>query len=155
MEETKNLSVTEANVVIPQLNSESVGFLLKAAKWGKFLAILGFIVTGLILIAGILMSFVLNMVQDEMVPLNMPFPPKVLSIIYVIIAGIYIIPVIYLNSFCNNAIKAVTISSTEHLTKSIRNLRNLFVFFGISTIIILTIYTIVLIIAGSAAILTL
>jgi hypothetical protein len=151
MDEIKNLSSTDSPAEIPQLTSESVAYLLKAAKWGKFLAILGFIITGLMVIAGIMMSFVLNMVQDEMVPLNMPFSPKLLSVFYIVIAGVYLIPVIFLNSFSNNAIKAVKRSSTENMTTSIRNLKNLFVFIGISTVVILALYIVILITIGTAA----
>jgi hypothetical protein len=92
------------------------------------------------------------MLPDEMIPLNMPFSPRVFSVIYIVIAGIYIVPVIFLNSFCNNAIKAIENSSTANLTVSLKNLKNLFVFVGISTIVILSFYTIILIIAGTAAI---
>ena len=154
MEEINDISITNP-VEIPQLTSESIAFLVKAAKWGKFMAILGFIVTGLLLVSGVLMSFVLNTVQDEMVPLNTPFPPFVLSVFYILIAGIYIIPVIFLNSFCNNVIKSVNFSNTEYLTKSLKNLKNLFVFIGVSTVVVLTTYLIVLIIIGSAAIMSL
>jgi hypothetical protein len=138
-----------------QLTSESVGFLVTTAKWGKFLAILGFIVTGLLFVSGILMSFVLGKLQDEMVPLNMPIPPIVLSIIYILIAAIYVIPVIFLNTFCNSALKAINSYSNEYLTKSLKNLKNLFVFIGVSTVIILALYLIVLVIVGSAAIMNL
>jgi hypothetical protein len=155
MEETSNLTFSAANTENPHLTKESASFLLKAAKWGKFLAILGFIVTGLMIIAGVLMSFVLNLLKDETVPVDMPLPPALLSLLYIIIAGIYLVPVFYLNSFCNNAIKAVNLSSTEHLTISIRNLKNLFVFVGISTIVVLALYSIILIIIGSAAMLSL
>ena len=86
MENIGNPSVPDAPGQIPQLTIESVSYLLKAAKWGKFLAILGFIVAGLMAIAGILMSFVLNSLTDEMVPLNIPFSPVVLSFIYIILA---------------------------------------------------------------------
>lgn len=155
MEDINNSSLTPAPAEIPQLSAEAVTYLLKAAKWGKFMAILGFIVTGLLVVAAILMSFVLNTLSDEMVPLDMPFSSMVFSFIYIIIAGIYVIPVIFLNSFSNNAIKAVNLSSAENMTASIRNLKNLFVFIGISTVVILTLYTIVLIIAGTAAIVSL
>ncbi len=151
MEDLKNSTSTDTASGIPQLTSESVAFLLKAAKWGKFLAILGFIVTGLMVMAGIAMSFVLNMVSEEVMPLNMPFSPKVLSVIYIIIAAIYVIPVFFLNSFSNNVSKAVSLSNTENMTTSLRSLKNLFVFIGISTIVILTFYTIILIVVGTAA----
>jgi hypothetical protein len=152
METDKSISPSENQKELPLLTPESAAFLLKTAKWGKFLAILGFIVTFFLFLAGILMSFVLGMLPDEMIPLNMPFSPRVFSVFYIVIAGIYIVPVIFLNSFCNNAIKAIENSSTANLTVSLKNLKNLFVFVGISTIVILSFYTIILIIAGTAAI---
>ena len=152
METEKNISLSENQKELPQITAEATAFLLKTAKWGKFLAILGFIVTGFLFLAGILMSFVLGMLPDEMMPLEMPFSPTVFSVIYIAIAGIYVIPVIFLNNFCNNAIKAIENSSTDNLTASIRNLKNLFVFVGISTLVVLSFYTIILIIAGTAAI---
>lgn len=151
MENIGNTSVSDTSGQIPQLTAESISYLLQAAKWGKFLAILGFIVAGLMAIAGILMSFVLNSLTDEMAPLDMPFSPVVLSFIYIILAGIYLIPVIFLNSFSNHAIKAVNSSDTEKLTSSLKNLKNLFVFVGITTIVFIALYTIILIIAGIAA----
>jgi len=156
MDETKNISATEANVELPQLTPQSVNFILKAAKWGKFLAILGYIISGLLIVGGISMSFILNKVSgsEDVVPLNMPFSPVLLSILYIILAAIYLIPVIFLNKFSNNAIKAVNLSSTEKMTTSLRNLKNLFVFIGVSTIVILALYTIGLIIIGSAAFLS-
>jgi len=133
------------------LTEEAISYLLKAAKWGKFLAILGFIVTGLIFIGGVLMTFIIGMLPDDMIPLNMPFSPTIISIIYVVIAAISAVPVFFLNSFCNNAIKAVNLSDSGHMTHAIRNLKRLFVFIGISTIVFLALYTLILIVVGSAA----
>lgn len=98
------------------------------------------------------MTFVLNMLSDDMIPLNMPFSPKILSFIYILIAAVYLIPVIFLNTFSNNTIKAVNLSSTENMTRSIKNLKNLFVFVGISTVVLIGLYTIILIVAGTAAV---
>jgi hypothetical protein len=97
------------------------------------------------------MGFVMNSVQDEMNPAGMAFPPVLFSIFYVIIAAIYIIPVIFLNSFSNSAIKAVNNEDTVSMTISMRNLKNLFVFVGISTIVMLALYTVALISIGIAA----
>jgi hypothetical protein len=154
MENTNDLLTNVSPKEIPQFSTESAAYLLKAAKWGKFLAILGFIVTALLVLFGILLSFIIGMLPEESVP-SLPFPAGVISIIYILIAAIYIAPVLFLNSFCNNAIKAVNLGNTERLTDSIRNLKNLFVFVGISTIVLLAFYTIVLVLAGSATILSL
>jgi len=151
MEDTFISSLREDLTGTPQLTPESADYLLKAAKWGKFLAILGFIITGLLVFAGIIMGFVMSSVQDEMNPVGMSFSPVLFSVIYVVFAAIYIIPVIFLNSFSNNAIRAVSSASTENLTVSLHNLKKLFAFVGISTIVVLAIYTVVLISVGIAA----
>lgn len=154
MDDTNNSTMISDTVRLPEFTSESAAYLLKAAKWGKFLAILGFIMTSLLIIAAILMSFVLNSVKDDMIPLNWPFSPKILSFFYIIIAILSLIPVIFLNSFSNNAVKAVRSSDTEKMTTSMKNLKNLFVFLGITTIITLVLYVIVLLVIGTAAIIS-
>lgn len=144
-----NPTMKEASMM---LTPETAAFLLKAAKWGKFLAILGFIVTGLMLTVGILMTFILSIMPEDMVPLSMPSSTAVSSVLFIVMSGIYLVPVVFLNSFCNNAIKAVNQTDSEFLAVSIRNLKNLFVFTGILTIVLLAIYTLLLLIIGSAAI---
>ena len=154
MEETNNSAPSDNTTVIPQLTSESIAYLHKAAKWGKFISLLGFIMTSLMIVAGILMSFVLNSVHiNEMAPLNSPFSAKILSIFYVSVAAIFLIPVSFLHAFSNNAIKAVNQGNTDKMTTSLRNLKNLFVFLGISTLVILALYVIILLTIGTAAIL--
>ena len=153
MEDTNNSAVTDNNAGIPQLTSESARFLHKAAKWGKFISLLGFIMTSLMIVAGILMSLVLNSeYTNNIVPLNSPFSPNVLSIFYVSMAAIFLIPVSFLHAFSNNAIKAVNLGNTKNMTSSLRNLKNLFVFLGISILVVLVFYTLILLFAGTAAI---
>lgn len=152
--EDQHQLITEKQNELPEFTRESAAFLLKAAKWGKFLSIIGFIISGLLIIAGIIMSFILNTVSDELVPVNMAVSPKIVAIVYVIIAAIYLIPVLFLNSFCNNAFKAINTGSTIHLTTSIRKLKNLFVFMGVSTLILISIYTVVLVFVGTATLLS-
>jgi len=155
MNESQNSAATLSTSGLPQLTPESINYLLKAAKWGKFLAILGFIVSGLMIAGGIMMSFVLNKLSDEMVPLDMSVSPLFQSIFYVAFAGIFLIPVIFLNTFSNNVMKAVNLSNTEKMTASLKNLKNLFVFFGVATIVLLLLYILILIVAGTATIFSL
>lgn len=140
---------------IPQFTSESILYVYKVAKWGKFLAILGFIIAGFLFAGGIAMSFVLSMVKDDMIPLNMPVSPNLLSVFYILVAGVYIIPNLYLNSFSNNVMKAVKSGNSANMTTALKNLKKLFAFIGITTILILSLYTLTLITIGVAAILSL
>lgn len=43
-------------LLIPQITLESLGFLNTAAKWTKFMAIMGFIGLGIMLIVGLFMG---------------------------------------------------------------------------------------------------
>lgn len=136
------------------VSAESVNHLVKAAKWGKFLAIFGFVVTGLLVVAGVIMSFVLDTLSEDMMPQGLPFSPKVLSVLYILIAAVYLIPVIFLNSFSNKIIKAADTNNSTTLTQAFKSLKNLFLFIGIATIVVLAFYVIVLLVAGTAAVFT-
>jgi hypothetical protein len=155
MNEHLTPSADPSAISFPELTPESAAYLLKAAKWGKFLAILGFIATAFLVIAGIAMGFIMNRVSEEMMPQPIQFPPAVLSVFYIIFAGIYIVPVIYLNSFCNQAIRAIHRSDTPTLTMAFKNLKNLFVFLGILTIVVLVLYMLAIVVAGAAAVMAL
>ena len=137
---------------IPQLTPESVSYLLIAAKWAKFLAILGFVFIGLIITVSVFMSFALDRISQENMPINMPLPAVILSIIYVIFSAIFLYPVIMLNLFSNNAIKAVKFSDTAMMAKSFESLKNMFVFYGIAAIVMLIFYLFVIVGAGAVAI---
>ena len=154
MSEIKTKQSSEHPEGLPQITIQSADFLVKTAKWGKFLAIFGFVVTGLLIAGGILMLFITRLVSEEMIPLGMQSYPIVFTVIALVVALLYLIPVLYLNSFCNNALKAVNFSDSERLTASMKSLRNLFVFLGISTIAILAIYSISLIMTIVAVFIT-
>lgn len=135
----------------PLLTSQGVDHLIKTAKWGKFLAILGFIIIGLLIIGGIAFGAIMGVVSDELSDSGFPFPPFILSIIYIVIAVVYLFPVIYLNSFSNQTIKAASMNDTPLMESAFNNLRKLFTFTGILTIVVMAIYVIVLIGAGIMA----
>lgn len=140
----------------PQLTPQSIGYLLTTAKWGKFMAILGFITVAFMIIAGLLLSLVFSFLGDK-IPAEggvlTAIRPALLSTIYIILGIIALIPVIYLNSFSNNISKAVRNNDTDTMTKAFRRLKNLFTFLGVYTIVIIALYIIGIIIFASAALL--
>jgi len=135
----------------PQFTEESLAILLKAAKWAKFLAILGFIMTGLLILAGIVMTLFVGLAQNEMMSSSFPVTSGIMAFFYLIFACIYIIPVVFLFNFSSKAIKAIQLHSTFYMTSSIKNLKNLFVFIGILTIILIFLYMVILLVAGITA----
>ena len=129
-----------SSIPIPQITLESLGYLNTAAKWTKFLAILGFIVIGLMFLAGVVMGIAFSFLHTTGAFSNFPFPTYFLGFIYLILAAIYVLPVIYLNNFSNYISKAVAIRETEMLTTALRNLKSLAKYVGIMTIVLIASY---------------
>jgi len=132
-----------------QITQEAVSFLATTAKWTKFLAILGFIMTGFLIIAGIVVAVFFSMFRTQVENLGAMtyLSSPSIGLIYFVIAIIYILPVIYLNNFSNGMTRAVRSGSTERLTYALQNLKRFFKFIGLLTIILLTLYVIAIIVA--------
>ncbi len=76
---------------------------------------------------------------------NFPFPIGYLGFIYVIVAIVYVFPVIYLNNFSNYISKAVALRETEYLTIALANLKKHIKYIGIMTIVFIVSYFFIII----------
>jgi len=137
-----------------QITPDAVSHLAVAARWSKFLSIMGFIGAGFLVLLGLALSVFFATVGRELGNIGPAslISPGLLSMIYFVLAAIIIWPVIYLNNFSNYATRAVKSGNTEQLTKAVCNLKRLFLFMGITTIIILAVYLILIVaivVAGS------
>jgi hypothetical protein len=150
------ITSTENSTSQPQLTQEAINHLLVAAKWGKFLAILGFISVAFVFIAGVLMGLVFSLMQDKfesMGGIAAMLGPKWISILYFLIGFVGFIPVFFLNAFSNNVTRAVRNNDTGTMTLAFKRLKALFVFVGIYTIAIIAIYIVAIIVIASSALL--
>jgi hypothetical protein len=156
MEETTFNPEDLSQVTHPQLTPNSIAHLITAAKWGKFLAILGFISIAFMLIAGLLIGLAFSLMQDKLSSLgeitNL-IAPKWFVIFYLVLGIVGFIPVFFLNSFSNNVTRSVRNNDTKAMTLALKRLKNLFVFVGIYTIILLAVYIIAIIVFASSALL--
>jgi hypothetical protein len=118
------------------INSTSQINLATAAKWGKFLAIVGFVFCGFMVIGGIAATALLSS-SSQMYDTGFL---KYMGLIYVVLAAILFVPCLYLLKFSNKTQEAVRASSQESLDTAFANLKSLFKFYGIFTIVILVIY---------------
>jgi hypothetical protein len=137
-----------------QLSQESINHLIKAAKWGKFIAILGFIVNVFIILAGIVISLVIKMFDDNMTSFGTllnKLSPLMLSTIYILVGIIGLIPVITLNSFSNNVTRSLRNMDHATMTKALRQLGNFFTIIGLYALILIALYIIFIILIASAA----
>jgi hypothetical protein len=119
------------------INNTSQTNLVTAAKWGKFLAIVGFVFCGFMIIGGIAATAVLSSTNPYLN--DTPFL-KYMGLIYVVLAIILFIPCLYLLKFSNKTQDAIRSSNQESLDTGFANLKSLFKFYGIFTIVILAIY---------------
>jgi hypothetical protein len=156
MEETTFTSTDPNQATQPQLSPEGINYLMTAAKWGKFLAILGFISIAFVLLAGLLMGVIFSLMEDKLASFGgmaTMISPKMFSVFYIIFGIIGFLPVYFLNSFSNNISRSVRNNDTHRMTIGLKRLKSLFVFIGIYTIALIALYIVLVIVITSAALL--
>jgi hypothetical protein len=119
--------------------------LVTACKWSNFLAIMGFIGTGLMAIGGIFMFIAAA---------AMPFGGAQLGImgfVYLLIAGLYLVPTLNLFKFARRTKSGIESTNQEEFENGIQNLKSLFKFTGIMTIVVISLYILIFIIAAVVA----
>ena len=67
--------------------------------------------------------------------------------IYILLAGVYFVPITYLYRFSVQVKQAVENNNEEEYTTAFQNLKSLFKFLGIFTIVMLAIYAVALVVA--------
>lgn len=139
--EENNYTATEIKDPIT-LNRQSVESLTETRKWTTFFSILGFIFVGLMVILALVMALILPFLNEAG---QMPYPPILLSVIYLILGGIYLLPVIFLMRFGNLLKRALLSRSTEVFGEAMKNLALHFRTVGIMTIIFIALYILAII----------
>ncbi len=135
-------------------DEQILNYLESTAKWGKFLAILGFISIGFMVLAG-LVSLIFMPTFNELnssvaVP---PFINSFVSVVYLGMAVLYFFPTLYLYLFSEKMINALEHNDQEHFILGFENLKSLFKFVGILTIVGIGIFILTIIGSIVAAIL--
>lgn len=141
MENTENTPHIESLFTV---NGEIKNYLLETSKWGKFLAIVGYVGMGFLVLLGlgVIVGF---SIQGSLA--NVGFPAGLIGIVYILLAVIYYFPVNYLYRFSVQMKQGLSLNNELSATSGFENLKSLFKFMGIFTIVVLSIYVIGLIIA--------
>jgi uncharacterized integral membrane protein len=120
-----------------RLNDRSQKFLRETCRWAFILAIIGFVVSGLLLFIGIFALIFFNDVNTQGV-----IPVYMLSSIYIVIAVIGFFPSVYMYSFSRRMANALREKNTEDLTAAFSKLKSYFKFLGIAALIMIAFYII-------------
>lgn len=160
---SRNLKIMETNeqtnpgLHIDLANRSS---LTEAAKWGKFLAIVGFVMCGLIVILAFFIGTIMTSLgalgsmgdmegMEGMGGSGLPgfMGGAFLTVLYLLIGLLYFFPCLFLFRFADKMQLALRSEDQQYLTTSFENLKSLFKFMGILTIIVLCLYALGILIA--------
>ncbi len=141
--ENQNESLLTDSIVREQLS--------EAARWAKFLAIMGFIGCGLIVIIGICLSLFFSYLNSSISSRYTYSEGAFRSgrtsfiwIFYIIGSVLYFFRCLFLYRFAVKMKSGLHERNEEEMTESFRNLKRLFKYNGILTIVVISIYVIFL-----------
>ena len=127
-----------------QVDHESSDFLRETARWGKFLAIVGFIACGLCLLSAIFSGPLIMALYGSLGAA--PGVGIVFTVMLVLVALLWFFPCLYLYNFSSKMQAALRSNDQVQLNQSFRNLKSYYRFVGIVTIIVLSLYALLFII---------
>jgi len=116
---------------------EMISYLLETSKWAKLLAILGFVGIGILVLMGIFVMVGLPVLGKFSAS---SFPMGFMGFFYFIIAALYYVPVNDLYIFSKEIKSGILLKNIPAVTYAFKNLKSMFKYIGIFTIVILSIY---------------
>ena len=128
------------------LSDHALGFLRETAKWSNFLAIVGFIGIGLVVLMALFGGAFLASAASEFGGGTEAVGGAFFTIIYLLVALLYFFPVYYLFKFARNMKAALQAKDEDTLTKAFEYMKSHYKFVGILTIVVLSIYAFIFLI---------
>lgn len=126
-------------------------YLMETASWGKFLAILGYVGLGFLLILSLLMIFGMSFLSNSLNGMSQLYQTGSLSLVsvgmmYILIIAIYFFPIYFLHIFSLRIKSGLLTNNAPDMELAFKNLKSLFKFMGVVSIVVLSIYVLALII---------
>jgi hypothetical protein len=119
----------------PNLSDSAIYYLAEARKWAKFIAIIGFVGIGLMVMMGLIMGLIMDSLISAASQSPMPFSGTVFMFIYLVIAALYFFPVYYLYRFSVDMGNALVSGSEDIMTSAFGYLKSHYKFIGILIIV--------------------
>ncbi len=132
-----------------QVTPQGQSYLTESAKWGKFLSIMGFILCGLmVIVAFFVPAYLSQMSEYSGMSSAMSSGMRAgMTVLYLLMALLFFFPCLYLYKFSTKMQVATKTVSQENFDESLMNLKSMFKFYAILTIIILSFYALVFIVS--------
>ena len=144
---------TEQDIFHFGIDETGKAYMLEAARWSKFLAIVGLILTGLLTIGQVFLMFGSSAISQQLGTVYGVGYGVGMFFFYMLIILIVLYPSITMLRFANNVRPAIATANTDQFNEALKSLKNTFKFWGIYVIVVLAIYGIMLVflIIGAAA----
>ncbi|WP_231874632.1 DUF5362 family protein [Polaribacter atrinae] len=133
------------------ITNTSKNFLKETAKWAKFLAIIGFILIAIMLVFAVFATTIFDL-AGKMQPGMPESLGLTMTVTYLLLSIIYFFPVYYLLQFSNKMKNALSTKNDETLANAFEMLKSHYKFIGVFTIITLSLYALLIIVAAMGAI---
>ena len=137
--------ILEKNEIV--LDKKSLTYLTETRKWTMFFAVLGFIFIGL-MVLGALFLMVFGMAGHGFGSNRGAMVGGAMSIVYLLFGFLYFFPIYYLLKFSVNMKKAIEQNEHKDFAVAFEYLKSHYKFIGILTIVILSLYILIGIIAA-------
>lgn len=126
------------------LDDQAMVHLNETRNWTLFLAILGFIAIGIMILAGIIISLVFNTMRTATMPefLGILYP-----IIFIVMGLLYFFPAYFLMQFSRYSSMTLKERSTELFSKAMKYLKYYYRYTGILVIVVMGFYFIFFVVA--------
>jgi hypothetical protein len=133
------------------VTDQGKAYLKETAKWAKFLAIVGLVFSILFMILGLFAgTFIGNMMamtNPQAASLYSGGMGVFVTIMYVSLGALYLMPCYYLLKFANQAKIALNSDDSDLLAQALGNHKSVYKFMGIFMIILLSIYALFIVFA--------
>lgn len=117
-----------------KISEASKSFLLETTKWAKFLAILGFVGLGLMVIGAFFIIALGSSLRGA------GGAPVIMGVVYLLVAVLYFFPTYYLYNFSVKMKKAILEIDQNNADSGFENLKSMFKFMGILAIVMISFY---------------
>jgi hypothetical protein len=127
-------------------------YIYETARWTKFLGIMGFIFTGLMVMVALSVGTIMQSMSE--IPAYQGLASMgsgIITVLYLFIAAIYFYPSFLMYKFSTAAKTAVLFGSQENLSIAMSKMKSIFKFWGILTIVIIAIYVLMIILISIGA----
>jgi amino acid transporter len=126
---------TEKNLFDLQVDQVGREFLKEAAKWGRFLSMIGFIGLGLLVLFILIMGIYTPSDEGDFDPVDQTAAIVGAIVVSIAVVIFYFFPCLFLYRFATRLRLALDTNDTLSLNESFRNLKNTLRYIGVVTII--------------------